>query len=130
MAFECKPCNKEFKNQGGLNLHNRKHAAPKDVKVPPLRPVVEVGVERNDPTKVLFYSPKSPNLTIVVKPEYWARVETPGGEQSFKVAGKTVEFLEGRFSTSDPEIIAYLETIYNSLPGSGRFPVVSSRVRV
>lgn len=133
-------CGREFKNQGGVNLHLKSHR-PKEVKlvakaiqVPdPVAPITE-----GDETQplVVFYSPRSVGLTVVVIPERWVMLQTPAGLIPAPSEGKSAEFNQGKYTTDDPEIIACLEGDLKALRALGssakpyldhRFPILSDR---
>ncbi len=63
----------------------------------------------------------SSGLRIVVVPTREVRMDTPAGIIHERVQGKTVEFLNGLYTTDDPEIIDFLEHKYKD----ERFPVFS-----
>lgn len=132
----CTICPKEFKNQGGLNLHMRSHrvlpkiedvlAAVESRAVPLDSPILSK--PPTGPEQVTFYSPIRPYLNIVVRPEMKGTKQIPssnGGTIDIIdiVPGITVEFDAGKYFTSDPVIIDYLENKY----ANQRFPIMSSR---
>lgn len=135
--LNCEVCNKEVKNQGGLNLHMRSHL-PKTttgaVELPRISPVNSTPtvtaplptptVVSCEPKKVTFYSVKRPSMQVVVVADRWRIFKThDGAEQLIQVQGKTVTFEMGQYVTDDLEIINYLENVYKD----ARFPILSSR---
>lgn len=90
--------------QRALNNHLRKHQ-PKEEKVE----VHEISKAPAVEGEVSFYSPRLPFIQIVVVPSEWRLVEGPAGAKQYPVEGITVEFDNGRYVTSNPKIIAYLE---------------------
>ena len=120
--IKCTKCEREFKDNRGLAAHVRfKHS---EESRPPLPDTVaSEGVKEVDPL-VVFTSPRSMGLRIIVSKSYWTEVKTPGGSHREVIPGKTAEFVEGVLRTTDPEIIDFLENRYESK----RYPVVSPRM--
>lgn len=73
------------------------------------------------PKVVRFVSPRSPSLTVVIKPTRRGFVNTPQGSMDTVFPGLSIQFREGVFETDDPEIIQYLSEEYKDR----RFPVVN-----
>jgi len=121
-ALTCDACGKVYKGLGALNAHKfYKHKGLGGATTcPPVSPPGE-GVKVAPSSKVVFRSPKSSDLRIVIKPSYWVRTETPAGIVQVLSEGKAAEFHNGVFTTEDPEMIDFLENKYKD----GRFPVFS-----
>lgn len=103
----CEVCGGQFKN---LGVHAKKHGV----------------VEPSSATAVTpskFLSPRSRDLCVVIKPIEWTMVATPAGSRQMQTAGKKVQFVNGEVTTSDPEIIEFLEETYKD----ARFPIISCR---
>jgi hypothetical protein len=80
----------------------------------------------SSPTKeVIFRSPRIRGLRIIVSPSFNRVVETPTGNYVTRVPGKVVEFKDGMYKTSDPEIIAFLDG-YTKSKAAHRYPIISS----
>lgn len=73
--------------------------------------------------EVKFVSPRRLSMTVVVVPDQWREIQTPVGAKMVQATGKTIQFLNGIYKTSDPEVIEYLESKYND----SRFPILSDR---
>jgi hypothetical protein len=111
---KCPKCDKEFKNQGGVNLHARKAHPISDVSGPASKAVTEgsavtTGASAPVQAEVTFYCPRPLYQTVVVIPEQWYTIEGPAGNKQETVDGVYATFDNGRFTTDDPEIIDYLE---------------------
>jgi len=136
-ARYCEPCAKEFATTAAKKGHDSvKHSAVKAAEALAALENAPVAVENKAPApvpapevpkieikEVLFYSPRAPFQTVIVKPTEWVMVESPAGTRNIQVAGKEAQFDNGTFRTSDPEIIEYLEKKYSS----PRYPIVSAR---
>lgn len=121
----CDVCGKELKNMAGLKMHMRLKHGEEMAPVSSRPPLSEQGEpsEKGAPSKIMFHSPMSSELRIVVKRTDQVRVVTPAGIIHERVPGKTVEFRQGLYYTDDPEIIDFLENKYKD----ERFPVYSDR---
>jgi hypothetical protein len=136
----CQKCGKDIKK--GLTMHSRfcggAMTSPeiKDCGTEPNPPSVpQAGEEVAPPLlaaplpeqvrEVTYRSPRIKGLRLVVTPTFNRIIETPTGNYVTRVAGKTVEFKEGFYKTSDPEIIAFLNR-YTKTKSAARYPVISS----
>lgn len=99
-AGKCTECGKECKNIGAhVRLAHGKRATGGELlsSAPP-----------SAPTKVRFFSPRAPQLTVVIRPDVWQdKVMSVGPDgtpvvQRAKFDGHRVQFKDGWFETSDP----------------------------
>lgn len=118
--LKCNVCGKQCKSIGGLGSHMRTHKneiAAQGTCPPPEQP----GEGKAAPPLVRTYrSPRNRLLRVVVKPAYWGKQHTPAGDITVKFPGKTAEFIDGKLTTSDPEVIAALDKYKDP-----RYPIVS-----
>ncbi len=130
--FQCESCVFVGKNEWSLKCHvGKKHvglAVAKAAEV--VEDLVDVPVEKLTTTKtilgakVIFFSPRRPAMTVVIRPDEWRMVSMQGGgEKLMQIPGLTVQFENGQLATKDSEIIHYLEDVYND----PRFPIMSNR---
>lgn len=129
----CGVCGKITKNQGGMNLHMKRHNRVPVVTNATIANETEVIVKtQSRPSAikaeiVTFLSPRAHGMTLIVTPDYWTTIDTPGGQKQTMIKGKTVEFENGIYRTTDPEIIEYLEQVYAD-KADPRYPVISTRL--
>jgi len=119
----CPICGKVFKDGRGFAVHvancEKLKNVEKGTSPPPSRLEGEIAAPPLSAT-VEYRSPRVKGLRIVVSPTYYNQVETPTGTRVIPVKGKTAEFKDGVFRTSDPEIIKYLNQYSDA-----RYPVVN-----
>lgn len=68
-----------------------------------------------------FFSPRSAELRVVVKPRHRGFMVTPQGQVDIVHEGKSAQFVNGEFETTDPDIINHLTKVYRD----PRYPVVN-----
>lgn len=112
----CQECGKVAKSKAGLVAHSRRH---EKTEASPPPSVVQPEGGGNAPLTKIYTSPHSKSLRIVFDKSGWERINTPTGVQQLVHEGYTIEFDRGKFKTSDPKIIEFLDNYRG-----GRFPVI------
>ena len=94
------------------------------VKAQPIDSLVDTrdrtGYRSDDVEPVRFFSPASNGLSVIVAPKEWVVNKTPAGDRTIQTPGKTAQFENNIYITSDPEIIEFLTTTYTDK----RYPIV------
>ena len=113
---QCPHCGGMYKN---LNVHIRKmHPVSQEQ-------VVVAGQENSSSApapRTKFISTRSPGLRVVIRPTRRGFIQTPHGSMDSVFEGKSAQFVNGEFETTDAETIEYLNGVYNDR----RYPVVNA----